>query len=118
MPAPYLTGSEPVDQALQSAKLLDRYLGAAIDDLTQRGTTMSNPTGGFVASIRSMLDSARADLEQAKADGVAKVGEAIDEMKAAKEATVKVAGSVAQAIKDEAAEVMRELGQITNHPPE
>lgn len=76
---------------------------------------MTSPTpGSFAASIRAMMDEARAGVAQARADGLAKVGEAVGKLNDAKAATAKVAGTMAQTIEDEAASVLSELGQISN----
>lgn len=80
-----------------------------------RDTNMSNPNpGGFAASIRAMMDDARAGVEKARTDGLAKVGEAVAKLNEAKTATAHVAGSMAKTIEDEAASVLAELGQISN----
>jgi hypothetical protein len=80
-----------------------------------RITTMTNPVpGGFAAGIRAMMDEARAGVAQARADGLAKVGEAVQALNEAKTATAHVADKMAGAIHSEAADVMAELGQISN----
>lgn len=116
-----MTGQGPdLNETLESAKALDRYLGEAINDLAPpKGHTMS-PTapGGFAASLRAILDEAKAGLEQAQEDGRAKVGEAVAKLKDATTATLQVSGTIAQAITDQADEVMSDLGQISNLPPE
>jgi hypothetical protein len=49
---------------------------------------MSTPIpGSFAASMRAMMDEARAGVAQARADGVAKVGEAVSKLNDAKVAT-------------------------------
>lgn len=70
--------------------------------------------GSFAAGIRAMLDDARAGLDRAKADGLAKVQDAVGELQAAKEATGKISDQIAQTIRDEAADARAELGQFTN----
>jgi hypothetical protein len=70
--------------------------------------------GSFAASIRAMMDEARAGVAQARADGLAKVSDAVGKLGEAKAATLHVAGTMAQTIEDEAASVMAELGQISN----
>jgi hypothetical protein len=70
--------------------------------------------GGFAASIKAMLDEARTGLEQAQADGKAKVGEAVGKYNQAKAATAHVTGTMAKTIADEADAVLSELGQISN----
>ena len=72
---------------------------------------------GFAAQIRSMFDAARAELEQAKADGVAQVKAAVDEHVRAAAQVKQVSASMAGAINDETAAVLAELGQISNMPP-
>jgi hypothetical protein len=72
------------------------------------------PAGSFAASIRAMMDEAREGVQQARADGLAVVQSAVNELGEAKAATVKVAGQMAKTIRDEASDVMAELGQISN----
>lgn len=80
---------------------------------TQKGPSMTAP-GSFAASIKAMLDDARAGVAKAREDGLAKVGEAVKKLGVAKDATVHVAGTMAKTIEEEAASVMSELGQISN----
>ena len=70
--------------------------------------------GSFAAGIRRMMDEARDGVAKARADGLAQVGEAVGKLNEAKVATTHVAGKMAAAIEDEAADVMAELGQISN----
>jgi ribosomal protein L1 len=80
-----------------------------------KGNTMSTPApGSFAAQIRAMMDEARAGVAQARADGIAKVGEAVGKLHDAKVATAKVADQMVNRIEDEAASVMSEIGQISN----
>lgn len=80
---------------------------------------MSNPApGSFAAGLRAMMDEARSGIAQARADGLAQVGEAVKKLGEAKVATAQVAGTMARTIEDEAASVMAELGQISNMGPE
>lgn len=120
MSAPYVTGSQPgLNETLESAKALDRFLGEAIRDLAPlKDQAMTTAPGGFAASLRAILDDAKAGLEQAQADGRARVGEAVAKLKDATAATLQVSGNLAQTISDQADEVMSDLGQISNLPPE
>lgn len=70
--------------------------------------------GSFAADIRAMMDEARAGVAQARADGRAKVGEAVQKLHQAKTATAHVADKMAGMIHDEASDVLAELGQISN----
>lgn len=70
--------------------------------------------GSFAASIRAMMDDARAGVAQARTEGLSKVTEAVGKLNDAKVATTHVAGSMAKTIADEADAVMSELGQISN----
>lgn len=80
-----------------------------------RTAPMTNPApGSFAAGIRAMMDEARAGVAQARADGLAKVGEAVNKLNDAKVATAHVTGTMAKTIEDEAADVLAELGQISN----
>jgi hypothetical protein len=80
-----------------------------------RINSMTNPApGSFAAGIRAMMDEARAGVAQARADGLAKVGDAVSKLNDAKAATAHVAGTMAKTIEDEAAAVLAELGQISN----
>lgn len=77
-------------------------------------TTTPAPAGSFAAGIRAMMDEARAGVAKARADGLATVGAAVGKLNEAKDATAHVAGSMAASIESEAADVMAELGQISN----
>lgn len=80
-----------------------------------QGKPMTTPApGSFAASIKAMMDEARAGVAQARADGLAKVTEAVGKLHDAKAATAKVASNMVQTIEDEAAAAMSELGQISN----
>lgn len=72
----------------------------------------------FAASLRAMMDEARADLAQARTDGLSKVKDAVGKLTEAKVAIVQVTNSMAKTIEDEAASVTAELGQISNMGPE
>lgn len=61
-----------------------------------------------------MMDEAREGVVRARADGLAEVQSAVAKLGDAKQATAKVAGQMAQTIRDEADDVMAELGQISN----
>jgi hypothetical protein len=74
--------------------------------------------GSFAASLRAMMDEARAGIAQARADGLAKVTDAVGKLTEAKVATAQVTSSMAKTIEDEAASVLAELGQISNMGPE
>lgn len=65
-----------------------------------------------------MMEEARAGIAQARSDGLAKVGEAVQKLNDAKLQTQQVTGSMAKTIADEADAVLAELGQISNLPPE
>jgi hypothetical protein len=81
-----------------------------------RTEPMSIPAapGSFAASLKAMMDEARAGIAQARTDGAAKVSDAVSKLNDAKVATTHVAGTIAKTIEDEAADVLRELGQISN----
>lgn len=83
-------------------------------NLTEPQSMTTPAPGSFAASIRAMMDEARAGVVQARADGLAQVKEAVGQLNDAKTATTKVSGTMAQTIKDEAASVLSELGQISN----
>lgn len=74
---------------------------------------MSNPVS-FAASIKAMMDDAKAGVAKAREDGLAKVGEAVGKLHEAKGAVTQVSHKMAKTIEDEAASVMAELGQISN----
>jgi hypothetical protein len=83
-----------------------------------KGQPMASPApGGFAAQIKAMLEGARNDLAQAKADGLAQVQEAVTEHVKAGQQVKAVAATMATAIKDETAAALAELGQISNMPP-
>lgn len=84
-----------------------------------KGPAMSAPApGGFAAQIRGMLNSARADLEAVKQDGLKQVAAAVGEMREAQSQVQNVTAGMAKVIRDETADVLAELGQISNMPPE
>jgi hypothetical protein len=70
--------------------------------------------GGFAASLRAIMDDARAGLAQAREAGIAQVHDAVGELHSAKHAVIHVTGKMAQTIKDEASDIRAELGQISN----
>jgi hypothetical protein len=111
---------QPTAPGLSPSAQLDSHLASAIADLSStKVTSMTTPApGSFAASIRAMMEEARAGIAQARADGLSKVGEAVTKLNEAKTATAQVAGSMAKTIADEADAVMSELGQISNLPPE
>ena len=85
----------------------------AFNTRTEPMSTPATP-GSFAAGIRAMMDEARAGVAQARADGLARVGDAVGKLNEAKAATAHVAGTMAATIESEAADVMAELGQISN----
>jgi hypothetical protein len=78
------------------------------------GKPMTPAPGSFAASLKSMMDEARANIDRARADGTTVVKDAVAKLDAARAATTKVADNIAHTIEDEAAAVMAELGQISN----
>jgi hypothetical protein len=70
--------------------------------------------GSFAASLKAIVDEAKAGIEQAKADGLAQVRDAVGDLSKAKEATLRVTGNMASTVKSQAADIMAELGQISN----
>jgi hypothetical protein len=111
---------------IAASERLDQHLTEAIAELTPTPLPTVNLTeakppmattpspGGFAAQIRSMMDAARAGVEQARTNGLAKVGDAVGKLKEAEAATVKVTDSMVQTMEDEAASLLSELGQISN----
>ncbi len=80
-----------------------------------QGNTMTAPApGSFAASLRALMDDARAGVEKARADGHAVVADAVAEYHKAAQATTHVTGNMAKSIRDEARSVLSELGQISN----
>jgi hypothetical protein len=107
---------QPIDYALQRALFMSDPL-PPVDIMPAAPVAKPSP-GGFVASIRAMMDEARAGLTQARTDGLAKVGDAVAKLGEAKTAVTQVSASMAKTIEDEAASVLAELGQISNMGPE
>lgn len=70
--------------------------------------------GSFAASLKAIVNEAKAGIEQAKADGLAKVTASVGKLKDAAAATTKVTSAMAQTAEDDAAAVLSELGQISN----
>lgn len=110
--------AEPFRQTRAAADHLEEHLTSAIAEFSQpqlKATPMTTaPPGSFAASLKAMMDEARAGVVQARADGIAKVGEAVGKLGDAKAAVTHVTGTMAAAIESEAADVMAELGQISN----
>ena len=71
-------------------------------------------SSSFAASLKAMLDEAQAGLDQARADGRARVGAAVGKLNGVKAATAKVANGMAQQIEDAADSALSDLGQISN----
>jgi hypothetical protein len=113
-------GAEPAAPVLSPSQQLDGHLASAIAELSStKVTSMTAPApGSFAASLRAMMEEARAGIAQARSDGLAKVGEAVQKLNDAKLQTQQVTGSMAKTIADEADAVLAELGQISNLPPE
>lgn len=87
-----------------------------LPQVTYRTAPMSTPAapGSFAASIKAMMDEARAGVVQARTDGLAVVGAAVSKLGDAKAAVTHVTSTMAATIESEAADVMAELGQISN----
>lgn len=80
-----------------------------------QGKSMSTPApGSFSASLKAMLEEAKAGLAQAQNDGRARVGAAVSKLAEAKVATTKVAEGMASQIEDAASAALSDLGQISN----
>jgi hypothetical protein len=94
---------------------LDAHLTSAIAELSQGkpAVTVAAP-GSFAASLKAIVDDARAGLAQQRVDGVAQVQAAVGKINEAKAAVAHVTSSMAKTIEDEAAAVLAELGQISN----
>lgn len=100
---------------LEKSQALDQHLTKSIVELRNPFEPEKKPmSGSFAAQIKAMMDEARAGVEQAKAEGLAKVGDAVGKLNDAKVAATKVAGSMAKTIEEEANAVLAELGQISN----
>lgn len=88
---------------------------AAASTTQTQGKPMTDPApGSFAASLKAMLDEAKAGLEQARADGQSRVSHAVGKLNDAKTATTKVATNMAQQIEDTASAALSDLGQISN----
>lgn len=104
-----------IETAIRNAAAMTESTPLPAVNLTERKPMTTTPApGSFAASIRAMMDEARAGVAQARTDGLAKVSGAIGQMNDAKVAIAKVSSSMAQTIENEAAEVLSELGQISN----
>ncbi|KRQ11921.1 hypothetical protein AOQ73_05800 [Bradyrhizobium pachyrhizi] len=90
------------------------YAPAAPSQPQGNTMTTSAAPGSFAASLRALMDDARAGVEKARADGHAKVTDAVAKLHEAKQATQYVTDKMAQTIHDEAHSVLSELGQISN----
>lgn len=85
-----------------------------IVNLTEPRPMTTPAPGSFAASLKALMDDARAGVVQARADGVVKVGAAVKKLGDAKAAVTHVTDTMAAAIEGEASDVMAELGQISN----
>jgi hypothetical protein len=123
-----LATDQDIENAIREAADLAKFGRSAADKQTaallpsislnpepRKVEPMSTPKpGGFAAGLKAMMNEAREGVVQAQREGIAKVGEAVSKLNEAKTATVHVAGKMASAIEGEAADVMAELGQISN----
>jgi hypothetical protein len=81
--------------------------------LPTKGPAMNS----FAASLKAVLDEAKANVARAQVEGVAKVKEAAGRLNDAAAQTARVADTMAGQIHDQADAVLAELGQISNMPP-
>lgn len=103
------------EQAAEATPVPSASLLPSLTIQSPKVQAMTNPApGSFAASLKAMMDDARAGVEQARKDGLATVQTAVGKLNEAKTATAHVAGTMAKTIEDEAASVMSELGQISN----
>ena len=72
---------------------------------------------GFAAQLKAMMQQARADLANVKAEGIATVQSAVEEHVQAGLQVKAVTAAMASTIKAETADILSELGQISNMPP-
>ncbi|WP_315731622.1 MULTISPECIES: hypothetical protein [unclassified Bradyrhizobium] len=99
----------------KAGEIIPSPSAALLPELTQtKPEPRATMSGSFAASIKAMVDAAKADLEQAKADGLAEVQGAIGKLGEAKSAVKHVTGSMARSIHGQVDDIMAELGQITN----
>src|SRR5579859_3969573 len=112
--------SPALNDAISKSQELDQHLSQSVRMLRAQNqfvtpeTEKKSMTTSFAASLKAMMDEARAGVQQAREEGLAKVGEAVGKLHEAKAATAKVAGTMVKTIEDEAAAVLAELGQISN----
>lgn len=107
---------EEIERSIRNTAQLANYRklpANTIDGVPERKARMSISTG-FAASLKALMDEARADLERTRTEGMTRVQGALGKYSEAKAATVQVSASLAKTIEDEAASVMAELGQISN----
>lgn len=128
-PASFTVGIDPASTADQIIAKLRQVYAARGESAPQpapaaqmeqpplqpKAITVSVTTpGGFAASLKALVDEARAGLAQVRADGTAQVQGAVNRLHDAKDATKKVTGNMVKMIEDETASVLAELGQISN----
>lgn len=112
MPAPYVTGPEPVlNDTLETAKILDRHLAEAITDFgSPKGPTMAKG----LRRLKNLSESLMASLD-AEADKVA------DELQKVHDDAVQAARDVRDHIggefKSAASDLKDMLSQVTNGEP-
>lgn len=123
-----LASDQEIDTAIREAADVAKFGRSAADKQTaallpsvslnsepRKVKPMTTPApGSFAASLRALMDDARAGVAQAKVDGMAQVQEAVGDLHQVKASVVHVTGKMAQSIKDEAADIRAELGQISN----
>lgn len=104
----------------EGRKAMTDNIDSALAKVDAAATPAKRPAapGSFAAGIRAMMDEARAGIVQAREEGLGKVQDAVAKLGEAKAATAQVARHMAKTIEDEAADVMAELGQLSNMPPE
>jgi len=106
---------QPTQTPIQIQTPMPAPAAAAAPTIQPQGKPMSTPaSGGFAASLKAMLDEAKAGLAQAQNDGRARVGAAVSKLNEAQTATAKVADGMASQIEDAAAAALSDLGQISN----
>lgn len=104
---------QPIDYAPQRYSFMSDAL-PTVDIVPAEPVAKPAASGSFAASLKAIVDEAKAGIEQAKANGLAQVRDAVGDLTKAKDATIRVTDNMASTVKSQAADIMAELGQISN----
>lgn len=108
----------PAGTPIPSAALIPAVTALAPAPAKPKAISMTTSPGSFASQLKAIVEEARAGVDEAKAQGLARVRDAVGNLKKAAEHTIIVSDNMAQTINAQADDVLAELGQISNLPPE